>query len=193
MKLMHLAIAALLAATVAPAAHAEELENPAEGAVRRVYNFYSIHKHKEEIHKQNFIETSREILAGVKSAYATEVDRGTTFKSNGREETAMWMGYLKRKNGGEYTLVVDTNGGNRLSPRYSLWVNDRQVIVAASQLTSVDLYLQPGYNKFLLIVDYVNFHDVRMSLKKKDSIKDPTQIGPGDFWHEDELDDEDED
>ena len=112
MKLMHLAIAALLAATVAPAAHAEELENPAEGAVRRVYNFYSIHKHKEEIHKQNFIETSREILAGVKSAYATEVDRGTTFKSNGREETAMWMGYLKRKNGGEYTLVVDTNGGN---------------------------------------------------------------------------------
>ena len=32
-----------------------------------------------------------------------------------------------------------------------------------------------------------------MSLKKKDSIKDPTQIGPGDFWHEDELDDEDED
>ena len=103
----------------------------------------------------------------------------------------MWTGFLKRKNGGVFTLVFST-GGNSLSPCYSLWVNGSQVISAESQTTAVNVTLNAGFNEFCLIADYQIFKDVTVSIKKKDSPSEPKNIDPGDLWHED-VSDEDED
>ena len=52
--------------------------------------------------------------------------------------------------------------------------------------------LNPGFNEIILVVSKTKSKDISMNIKRADSIKDPVNIGPGDFWHEDEPDDEDD-
>lgn len=200
MKAMHLALAALVAAVAIPGTLcAAELENPAEGAVRRVYGIEVKHGEGRTAHErylEEFANTAQRIWRGGATPYQTGVDGDSQFRtvsSDGwHSEIAMWTGFLKRKNGGVYTIVVNSGGGNKW-PVYSLWVNGRQVVSAGTGTQALDVVLAPGFNEICLVMSSIRKAGVGLTIKRQDSIKEPTSIGPGDLWHEDELDDEDED
>lgn len=183
------ALVAILSASVL----ANEPVNPAEGAVRRIYNVMA--KGDGKTHQTNFRDLARAIKTGNLTAYSTSADTSDKFKTNSdsgyHPDFGMWTGFLKRKNSGIYTIVFDTTGGNKL-PMYSLWVNGVQVIDAETETTAVDVSLYAGFNEVCLVVEGTAKYHVAISIKKKDSLKEPTNLGPEDLWHEDEPDDEDD-
>lgn len=181
------AFAALLP-TLSPA---DEPANPIKGAVKKLYNFYftsSVPKHDAE-----FRTAAREIVNGEKVAYSTSVDTGSDFSVSGDVEFGMWHGFLKRKTGGVYTFTLNpTRSYFGKYPHFSLWVNGQEVVTASAQLTAVNVTLNPGFNEVCFVSECSSKYYVQLSMKKKDSLKEATIIGPGDLWHEDEPDDDDD-
>ena len=169
-------------------------ENPVQGAVQRLYNFGA--KGDGKTHRANFQDLSKSIKRGEEPASSTAVDMKDAFKTaseNGfHPDMGMWTGFLKRKRSGVYTLVFSTNGGNKF-PMYSLWINGKQIVDAETEITAVDVSLNAGFNEVCLIVEGTAKNHITLTIKKKDSLKEPKNIGPSDLWHEDEPDDEDDD
>ena len=196
MKKLHLtALAAFAIVALSPLmSSADELSNPAQGAVRRTYNVNATKG--AGTHKDRFKKLANSIKSGEQVPYSTRVDTAQSFvtesSDNWEPDTGMWTGFLKRKASGDYTIVISTNGGN-LWPAYSLWVNGRQIVDAATETTAVNVFLKAGYNDVCLIVEVNQNYYPTLTIKKKDSLQDPKTITPGDLWHEDEPDDEDED
>ena len=199
-RLSTAALAALALAAILPtSAIADEPANPVQGAVRKVFN--------NELKKigdgpgatrryyDDFNNTALSIFRGTVAPYSTSIDTDASFrvltKSGIRQEFAMWHGFLKRKNGGVYSFVISTTGGN-IYPIYSLWVNGKRVVDFGTETTAKDVILYPGFNEICLVVSKTKAKDISVSIKKADSLKEPTNIGPGDLWHEDEPDDEDD-
>lgn len=191
---------ALLAVLALPCAlTAGELENPVEGAVRRVYGIEIKHGEGRTAHErylESFANAAQRIMRGGETPYSVGVDSDSHFRtispSGWVSEIAMWSGFLKRKNGGPYTIIINSEGGNKW-PVYSLWVNGRLVVSAGTGTIPVEVVLNPGFNEICLVMNSIRRYGLELTIKRADSIKEPTSIGPADLWHEDELDDEDDD
>lgn len=190
-KCLVLVLAALVVTVVAPGSLvAAELENPAEGAIGRYYSFYAKGGTDVMPARRGFSELAKRIAAGEEAAYETTLDKGERFDiDDRRRETAMWTGAIRSSGGGEYTLTLASEGGNW--PIYSLWINGVQVIDAGMKTTAVNVILRAGFNDFRLVAEVKRRTSVSLSLKRKDSYKEPRNIGPGDIWHEEEPDEDD--
>ena len=120
MKIKNAILPALAALLMFPCVlHAEELENPAEGAVRRVYNTDINYAGNGPGAYQRYLETfantaQRLYRGGGEAPYAVGVDTDGQFRTVSSDgwhpEMAMWTGFLKRNNGGVYSLVTSAPG-----------------------------------------------------------------------------------
>lgn len=197
MKTLHFTLGLLIALALSPnSLYASEPENPAAGSIRRLYALHANNVGSE--HSRWFQETVEAILGNRVAPYSTAVDTSSSgFRGLNGNELGMWTGWIQCRNGGIYTIAVNRIG--RLGPGWylcSLWVNGRCVLSAQrGAIASVNVNLHAGFNEIRLISEGSSNMDnhVELTLKRSDSIKDPASLSPGALWHEDELEEDDED
>ena len=191
-KLTTAALAALaLAATIPSLACADELANPVQGAVQKLYSFRAKQGSK---HTDSFKALSKDIKEGREVPYKVSVDASDNYVPSAENGAGfgMWTGYIKRQSGGAYTFTF-TAPPDFLYPMYSVWINGRQIVSAGQKTTAVDVVLNAGFNEFCIVIEGKRNKLVTIEFKKQGSLKEPKALTPGDLWHEDEPDDEDED
>lgn len=197
MKTIHFALGIMIAVAILPnSLCASEPEKPAAGSIRRLYALHANNVGSE--HSRWFQETVEGILDNRVAPYSTAVDTSSSgFRVLNGNELGMWTGWIQCRNGGIYTIAVNRSG--RLGPAWylcSLWVNGRPVLSARrGAIASVNVSLHAGFNDICLIAEGSSNIDnhVELTLKRSDSIKDPSTLSPGALWHEDELDKDGED
>lgn len=185
---------AVALSTLPNSLYASELQNPVAGSIRRLYAVHANNVGSE--HSRWFQETVEGILGNQVVPYSTAVDTSSSgFRVLNGNELGMWTGWIQCRNGGIYTIAVNRSG--RLGPAWylcSLWVNGRPVLSAQrGAIASINVSLHAGFNEIRLIVEGSSNIDnhVELTLKRSDSIKDPSVLSPGALWHEDELDEDD--
>lgn len=196
MKIIHFALCIMIAVVSLPASlYASGPENPVAGSIRRLYALHANNVGSE--HSRWFQETVEAILGNRVAPYSTAVDTSSSgFRVLNGNELGMWTGWIQCRNRGVYTIAVNRSG--RLGPAWylcSLWVNGRCVLSAQrGAIASVNVSLHAGFNDICLIAEGSSNIDnhVELTLKRSDSIKDPSVLSPGALWHEDELDEDDE-
>lgn len=184
-----------LAAILPITAKADEPANPAQGAVKKLYAFRANGRGRDLT--ENFVSLAGKIKDGREVPYVTEVDTDSEFKSSkdSHRSFGMWTGFIKRSSGGMFTFSFSAPRGSSVSDAitFSCWINGAQVVSGGYGTVAVSVVLNAGYNSFCLIEDATNRRFTTISYKKQDSLKEPKKLTPGDLWHEDEPDDEDED
>lgn len=197
MKLTLLMHTVLLVALAFPCTlFGDELANPAPGAVRRMY---ALDPNPGSDHARWHQDNVEAILGGRLAPYSTGVDTSSGgFKVLQGREMGMWTGWVKCRNAGTYTLVANRVSSNGMGPwfLFSLWINGRPLATAFRGATaSFNVQLNAGFNEIRLIAEGANKHwenYVELLLKRSDSLKEPTLLSPGALWHEDEIEDEDD-
>lgn len=191
MKTLATALTALaLAATIPTSAFADELANPVQGAVQKLYSFRAKQGSK---HTDSFKALSKDIKEGREAPCKVSVDTSDNYvpSTDSGASFGMWTGYIKRQSGGAYTFTF-TAPPDFLYPMYSVWINGRQIVSAGQKTVAVDVVLNAGFNEFCIIIEGKKNKLVTIDFKKQGSLKEPKTLTPGDLWHEDEPDDEDE-
>ena len=70
-------------------------------------------------------------------------------------------------------------------------MGDRKAFSGDSDPYAFSVALRPGFNTIRIILEADSRDTLLVTYKKLDSLQAPRNIGPGDFWHEDEVEDED--
>lgn len=109
---------------------------------------------------------------------------GATESNAGR-----WMGFLKCKRAGVYTLTISS--GKRTG--YSLRVNGKSAVSAARGQTGVDVLLKIGWNKVELVCHFSRPLDrmpVAITYKPKESLSEARPLTPAMMFHDQKPEEE---
>lgn len=199
MKLTHLALAVLMASSITTTGRAAELANPVPGAVVRHFNWKADWRNSRDGHERRFVEQIPEFLSGAKAAAETGVDTAESFNTHahGDRRTSIWDGYIKSASGGVFTFTFGFNKKNIHVKCFSVWINGQQLMLGSQKVFygNSDSYafsvaLRPGFNSIRIILEADSLESLLATYKKTDSLQAPRNIGPGDLWHEDVVEDE---
>ena len=198
MKNVHLALAVLVASSIAVSSIAAELADPVPGAVVRHFN-WEAGGGGHISHEPKFTAQIAEFLSGAKAAAETGVDTAESFNTNGQKpRNSIWDGYIKSASGGVFTFTFGFNGRNTERSCFSVWINgqqltlgDRKAFSGHSAPYAFSATLRPGFNSIRIILEADNRDPLSVTYKKMDSLQAPRNIGPGDLWHEDVVEGED--
>lgn len=204
MKNAHLALAVLMASSIAVSSIAAELANPVPGAVVRHFNWNSPNpgagSSAPTTHERNFTAQLPEFLSGTKAAAETGVDTAESFntRNQGDRRNSIWDGYIKSASGGVFTFTFGFNEQNVWPSCFSVWINGQQLTQGERKAFSghsapyaFPVTLRPGFNSIRIVLEANNRDPLSVTYKKMDSLQAPRNIGPGDLWHEDVVEDED--
>lgn len=201
MKNVHLALAVLMASSIAVSSLSAELANPVPGAIVRHFNWKtdtggSVSRITRE---QKFAEQISDFLSGAKAAAETGVDAGESFntRAQGNCRNSIWDAYIKSASGGEFIFTFGFQNKNYNTKRFSAWINGKQLMLGDRKVFSGDsdpyafsVILHPGFNSIRIVLEADYRESLFVTYKKKDSLQAPRNIGPGDLWHEDVVEDE---
>lgn len=199
MKITHLALAALMASSIASSSPAAELANPVPGAIVRHFN-WKTDTGSSSGHERRFLEQIPEFLSGTKPAAETGVDTGETFntRNQGDRRNSIWDGYIKSASGGVFTFTFGFCELNHSASCFAVWINGQQLILGDRKAFSghsapyaFPVTLRPGFNSIRIVLEATNRDPLSVTYKKMDSLQAPRNIGPGDLWHEDVVEGED--
>lgn len=215
------AIAALVLLAVGTSTlHAEEPYNPVPGAVVRYYNCRGeLGPHNDlggnsSIHEKYFLQQLSRCLSGQIAPVVTTVDTDSIFstKMSERQTVAsllsdtsydrrigVWDGFIKNASGGAYTFTMGFGDRNNWASCFAVWINGHQLTIENRQAFSgsggafaFNVVLRPGFNHIRIALEASKRDPLTITYKKADSIKPPKYLGPGNLWHEDEPDDEED-
>lgn len=199
MKITQLALAALLVAGTIPAVHAGELANPVQGSVVRRYNYYTHSGTNRDRHERTFAAELQRYLSGELVPAETTVDTAEAFNTRSSRDrgTSIWDGFLKSASGGLFTFTFAFNERKYWQSCFSVWINGRQLTVDDSRVFSghagayaFNVNLLPGFNSVRIALEAVDTDPLSVSYKKSGSLQPPRNIGPGDLWRDDVIEEE---
>lgn len=200
MKITHLALAVLMASSIAVSSLAAELANPVPGAVVRHFNWKADFGSTHEGHERRFAAQISEFLSGTKAAAETSVDTAESFNTHSQKNprNSIWDGYIKSASGGVFTFTFGFSERNSSESCFSVWINgqqltlgDRKVFSGRSDPYAFSVTLRPGFNSIRIILEADKRDPLSVTYKKMDSLQAPRNIGPGDLWHEGVVESED--
>lgn len=201
-KLTTTALAVLALAAILPTtAKADDPVNPVQGAVAKYFNWSAREGSGAKSHESNFLELAKECLSGQKTPAEQSVDSEDSFKTkaDGGRQLVIWDGFLKRSSGGSFTITVEFEGGHWYDC-CAIWINgeqlahdDRKAFSGNAGPYAFTVNLQSGFNAVRFALEAGSRVSVTITCKKSDSLKPPKTFGPGDLWHEDVPEDDDED
>ena len=118
-------------------------------------------------------------------AIKSVIDKSEAFSltalGNTESNVGMWIGFLKCKRAGLYTLTL--TGGRTIHDGYSLRVNGRSVIVAGKAQTSADAAFKVGWNKIELVCQFGR-GTLSVVYKPKESLSDARPLTPAMLFHD---------
>ena len=121
------------------------------------------------------------------AALKNGVDKGEKFGieiSQGVKAAAVrWEGFLKCKRASTYTFLFQRKYDS-WSDGYSVRINGKNVIDAATAERSCDVDLNIGWNKIEIVCQFNDKDSLNVSFKPKGSLSDPRPIAPKDLFHD---------
>lgn len=189
----------LIALASVSLSQAAELANPAPGSVVRYYNWKSNTSSTRSIHDKVFLREFPRCLSGEIAPAEVKVDTAEDFGTLSPENRriAVWDGYLKSTSGGPFVLTFGFVDPVSWESVFSAWVNGQQLVQGDARSFSgrkdafaFNVNLQPGFNSIRIVFESHARCHLSLAYKKDGSLQAARNIGPGDLWHEDVVEDE---
>ena len=163
--------------------------NPQPGMILKAYNLQYSYSSQQAVSRLKEGAVKLPSLPAAK----TVVDKNEDFSMRqfGKSglNAGLWSGFLKCKRAGVYTLNLMQNcdipfGG------YSLRINGKPVLPVGEKLTSVDVELKVGWNKFDLVGMFFRQAPLTITYKPKESLSEPRALTPGMLFFDKKIEEE---